>query len=118
MGMIRAGRLDRRVTILRTQAAADDGWQTVPGAFVSIGRRNASLRPVRGNERFEDLRRDARSVMSLWLRSDSLTRTITAKDAILADGVKYALVAPPVEVGRREGVELFLVEDAEIGIAA
>ncbi len=107
-GMIRAGQLDRRVTILRQGAPTHDGLQTVPGAFAPIGSRAASVRPAQGREAAEFLGKEAHAPMSIWLRYDSLTRTIVATDAIEYQGQRYQILAPPVEVGRREGIELLV----------
>ena len=106
---MKAGALDRTVTILRQQPSQHDGYQNKPGAFVAIGSRRASLKPARGREAFSELGTEAYSAMSLWLRYDRLTRSITAKDAVDVDGRRYQLIAPPMEIGRREGIELVVV---------
>ena len=49
-----------------------------------------------------------RAELSVWLRFDPVTRTITERDAIDYSGTRYEIVAPPVEIGRGEGIELFL----------
>ena len=106
--MIRAGQFDRRVTILRQGLPVHDGLQNLPGDFAPIGSRAASVRPAPGREAAEYLGKEAHAPMTMWLRYDSLTRTIVATDAIEYQGQRYQIVAPPIEVGRREGIELLV----------
>lgn len=112
-GKIRSGSLDRRVTLLRQGPADHDGYQRVPGAWNALASRSASLKPAKGAERFEIEGEIARAVMVLWLRRDSVTRTLTASDAVAIDGERFVIIAPPVEIGNREGVELHLVGSGE-----
>ncbi|MGB7407159.1 MAG: head-tail adaptor protein [Pontixanthobacter sp.] len=116
MGNIRAGNLNRKVEFLRAGASSHDGYQNVPGPHAAIGTAWASLKPAKGTERFADLGREARSVMSLWVRWSTVANSLTADDAVRIDGRIYAIVAPPVEIGRREGWELFLIEDNTIRV--
>lgn len=108
-GLIRGGQLDRRVTILRQGPASHDGYQNIPGAFAPIGTRWASVKPAMGREAVEHVQKEARQPMSIWLRYDALTASILPTDAIEYGGDRYAIVAPALEVGRREGIELFVV---------
>jgi head-tail adaptor len=110
-GLIRGGQLDRRVTILRQGPPTHDGLQNVPGEFAPIGARWASVKPAMGRETVEHFQKDARQPMSIWLRWDALTTSILPTDAIEFDGDRYAIVAPSLEVGRREGIELLVVAD-------
>lgn len=105
-GLIRSGKLDRRVRILQPGAPVDDGQQTLPGGFVEAGQRWAWVKPKMGREPIEAQGREARTPMSFWLRFDSLTRTIGADWALEMEGVHYSIIAPPIEVGRREGIEV------------
>lgn len=110
-GLLRGGALDRRVIILRQGPSVHDGLQNLPGAFAPIGTRWASVKPAMGREAVEHDQKEARAPMSIWLRFDSLTRTIAPTDAVELDGERYQIVAPAVEVGRREGIELLVVGD-------
>lgn len=107
--LINAGKLDRRVTVLRQGAAVDDGFTRVPGAWASIGSRWASVKPRMGREPVQVGSRAGEAVQSVWMRFDELTRTITAADAIEIEGQRFEIVAPPIEVGRREGIEVLIV---------
>jgi head-tail adaptor len=106
---MRAGSLDRRVTLLRRGAAVDNGYELVPGAWAPLGQRYASIRAERRNEATEQQGLTARRVMSLWLNNDALVRSLTAQDAVLFDARVYELVAEPVEVDRHRGIELLAV---------
>lgn len=109
MGAISAGRLDRRVKILRRLASSDDGYGTQPGDWALLAERWASVRPRMGKENPEAGGMTARAVTSFWLRFDEVTREITELDAVELDGVRYEIVVPPLQVGRREGIELLAV---------
>lgn len=106
MGHIRAGNLDRRVEILRASAGVDDGYTMKPGGLAAIATRWASVKPLTGRERIAAGGVEARSELTIWLRWDSVSKTITEKDAIRYQGEDYELVGSPIEIGNREGVEL------------
>lgn len=107
---LKAGSLNRRVSILRRGAPVDDGYTTAPAPYEWIGARFASVKPRMGREAVEAGGREARTIMSFWMRRDALARTITADDALELDGVRYEIVAPPIEVGAmREGIEVLAV---------
>ena len=101
-----AGSLDRRVAILRKGEPMHDGFTKTPGAEAVFAERWASVKPARGSEIVEFHGREGRMVMSFWLRFDEVTRTIVETDALDFEGRRFELVAPAMEIGRREGIEL------------
>jgi head-tail adaptor len=105
---VRAGSLDRRVKILR-RVLTHDGLQQVE-SWQLLGTRSASRMPVAGGERADADRRTSFPRYSLWMRIDSLTRSITSADAVGIDGQIYELLQPPLEVerSRRQGIELLV----------
>lgn len=103
---MKAGSLDRRVKILRRLPARDDGFATVPGEFALLAERWASVKPRPGSETTEAGGRTGHAVLSFWLRFDRVTRSIGERDALELDGRRFELIAPPLEIGRREGIEL------------
>ena len=109
MKLVRAGRLDRRVKILRRLPAVDDGYGPQPGKFVLLFECWSSVKPKFGGEAIEAAGREGRTVMSFWMRHDSETRGILTSDALELDGTRYEITAPPIEIGRREGIELLAV---------
>lgn len=106
--MIRAGTLDRRIAILRHGPAADDGSTMTPGELAPIAWRRASVKPARGSEALAQDGIEARRVMSVRMRSDEVTRAISETDKLLFDGAVWDIVAPPVPIGRREAIEIFV----------
>jgi head-tail adaptor len=104
--MLKAGNLDRRVQLLR-RTVNHDGLQKVESWQV-LGTRWASRKPLPGGERAEGDGRHSFARYSLWLRRDSITSTLTAADAVAIDGERFELIQPPLEVQRREGVELLV----------
>jgi SPP1 family predicted phage head-tail adaptor len=102
---MKAGTLDRRVSILRPAPASDDGYTTVEG-WVEVGQRWAAFKPQVGREAIEASGKDGMEAARFHLRHDSLTRTITELDVLEFENRRYAIIAPPIELGRREGVEL------------
>lgn len=115
---MQAGKFDRRVVLLRRAAGTDNGFEVVPGNWAELGSRLASVRPERRGEETEGAGLVARRVCSFWLRWDSLSRTLTATDAIQFDGRIYELTAEPEEIGRREGVAMVGVAGAVIAAPA
>ncbi|PKB19654.1 SPP1 family predicted phage head-tail adaptor [Novosphingobium kunmingense] len=109
VGAVRAGRLNRRVTILRRGAGSDDGYGKVPGAWQVLCARDASIKPARRNEVYEAAGTEGKAELTCWLRHDSVTRTIAETDAVVEGGRLYEIAATPMEVGNREGIELRIV---------
>ncbi len=106
MGVIRAGSLDRRVTLLRRGPDIDDGMGRAPGPWLRLGKRWASIKPLWRGEELASQGLSSRREISVWLRLDVKTRTVTAQDALAIDGLIYLLTGEPVMVGRREAIEL------------
>lgn len=113
---MKAGTLDRRVSILRNGPATDNGIEVLPGALGVLATRWASWKPANGREVFENQGREAKSGGTFWLRSDSATRHIHETDKVAFDGRLYDVLAIQ-ELGRREGIELIVAaDDAETEI--
>ncbi|MDG6079756.1 head-tail adaptor protein [Erythrobacter litoralis] len=106
-GKLRAGALDRRVELLKPGMGQDTGYTTRNMSEVA-GSRRASVKPAMGREKVQGLQLAGKAVLSIWMRSDALTRTIDETWSVRFEGDDYSLVAPPIEVGRREGVELLV----------
>jgi head-tail adaptor len=100
-----AGALDRRVTLLRLGAAVDDGY-TPTQEFETLAERWCKIIYQTGKEAVEAAGKDGMAAVRFRLRFDSLTRTLTEEDALEYEGARFAIVAPPLEIGRREGLEL------------
>lgn len=107
---MKAGNLDRRISILRAGAATDDGYTMVPGALGLLATRWAAWKPVTRREQYEDAANIAKAEGTFWLRSDSTTRQIVETDKLVHDGRTYEILGLS-EIGRREGIELLVVGD-------
>ena len=104
MAMLPAGKLDRRVTLMRTGAPIDDGYTTRPGELEELAQRWAWVKPAKGFERFEAEGREAKRTMAFWMRHDEVTATLSETDAIELDGRRYEITGIST-LGRREGIE-------------
>lgn len=109
---MKAGKLDRRITIQRQGAPTDNGIEMVPGALATYAVRWASWKPANGREVFENLGREAKAGGTFWLRYDSLTADIAATDLVEWDGRTWDIVSIN-QLGRLEGVELLVVAGDE-----
>lgn len=107
---MKAGALDRRITIQRQGAPTDNGIEEVPGALEALATRWASWRPANGREVFENLGREAKAGGTFWLRYDSVTADIRETDVVQFDGRQWGIVGIQ-ELDRREGIELIVVAD-------
>lgn len=102
---MKAGKLKRRVTILRQGAPLDDGITTKPGPWETLATRYAQDIRSRDREVFENLGIDAEVPMTFILRHDSVTKTITPLDRIGFEDKQFDIKSVN-EVGFREGVEV------------
>jgi len=109
---MRAGALDRIVTILRQGDSVDDGLQATPGAWATLAVRKAQRITSRSREVFESQGIDAIVPMTFVLRDDSVTRTITPADRISYAGRLYDLKSVS-ELGRRRWIECVGVANDE-----
>lgn len=109
---MKAGKLDRRITVQRQGEATDDGYTTQPGALEDYCTRWASWKPANGRETFEAQGREALAGGTFWLRWDSLSSGISTTDVVLFEGRTWDIAAVQ-QIGRREGVELIVVAGDE-----
>lgn len=104
--MLRAGKLDRRIQIMRAGAAVHDGFTKKPGPLAVFAARFASWQPSGGNRTFENFGREAKAGGTFWLRYDPTTAEITTTDIVRDESGRDWTILSIQEVGRREGVEL------------
>lgn len=113
---MKAGKLDRRITIQRQGPSTDNGIEEVPGALEDYATRWASWKPSNGREIFENLGREAKSGGTFWLRHDQRTRGIKATDIVKFDGRAWDILGVQ-ELGRREGIELIVSADDSVALS-
>ena len=104
MGM-RAGLLDRELPLKRrllgTQAADGSYPDATTVAYATVPARKTE---VGAREFFVAQTKDAESTVRFEIR----WRTdVAATDRVVCDGREYELIAPPSEIGRRDGLTLF-----------
>lgn len=108
--LLSAGKLDRRVTILRAGGASTDSWgEDDPGADVETVRW-ASVRPAPGTERFANAENAATAVMRFVFRWEA--GLVEPTDRLRHAGLTYD-VKSVTEIGRREGIEVLAVARVE-----
>lgn len=103
---MRAGTLDRRVTLLSPQAEVDDGYTTIPAGYAPAGTRKARYMPARTSEIFENEGIEAQRPVVWELQYDSLTATIDATWRLQYGARTYDIKGDPIEIGRRRGIRL------------
>lgn len=99
-----AGKLDRRITLLRYGETLDE-WNQPTDGWTNLGKRWASKQDVSDGEKLRAAQIGATVTTRFQVRWDSLTKTLTAADRIEYDGVTYA-ISGTKELGRREGIEI------------
>ena len=128
---MQAGKLDRLITIQRaTKTQGLDGHPSE--AWTSIGalRRPASMRPLRGDERFNDPQWVANEQIEFRVRYASGIADLEPKDRIIYPAITSAELndspQPDVEerrihdiiavheIGRREGLQIITVRRTDV----
>jgi SPP1 family predicted phage head-tail adaptor len=107
---MKAGRLDRRVKILRLQAGVPNELNEVEETWQEVAEVWAQQRPDRGSERFAAAQVAGTSVMTFHIRYRS---DVTVRDRLEYEGRVYEIIAPPREIGRREMTEIDAVARAD-----
>lgn len=94
---MRAGKLDRRLTVLRFGETGRDALNQPIEGFSPVARVWAQQRPIRGEERFEAQQVAASQVMTFHIR---YRKDLTVKDRVLYDGREWD-IKDVREIGRR-----------------
>lgn len=98
--------MDRRVQFLRA-SEINDGYQTRLGPHEPYGSPVwASKTPVSDGERFRAGAVAQDMTDRFVVRYSALTASITGADRLTCEGVTYAVIGRPKEIGRREGFEI------------
>jgi SPP1 family predicted phage head-tail adaptor len=103
--MIRAGSMDRRIALRhRALASSDPNGQQKPSWPTTYATVWARKIEVSGREFVQAQTTDAQSTVRFEIRYRD---DVVATDQVICDGKTYQLIAPPSEIGRREGLTLF-----------
>lgn len=100
---MRAGKLDRRLTILRETQTGVNGFNEPVLAWAPVATVWAQQRPDRGSERFAAAQVAGTAVMTFHIR---FRGDVTVVDRLEYEGTVYEIVAPPRELGRRVVLEI------------
>lgn len=123
---MRAGRLDRRITIQRRSTAASSSGEPVETWTTIVTRRAASMSPVRGEERFGEPQLVAREQVEFQVRWSADVAALQPQDRVIYPALSESSPEdePDVrniydvhavhEVGRREGVRLITERRADV----
>lgn len=108
--LLAAGKLDRRVTILRPTYTTDASNERIAGEPDET-ERFASVRPAPGTERFRSAETAAEAPMRFVFRYEPDLVRVT--DSIRHDDGRTYAVASVTEIGRREGLEVLATARGE-----
>lgn len=128
---MRAGPLDRLITIQRnTPTPGEDGHPSDSWSSVGALRRHASMRPVRGDERFTTPQYVALEQIEFRIRYAVAVSALTPLDRIIYPALTEAESgsSPPVmietrrihdilavhEIGRRDGLQILTARRADV----
>lgn len=111
--MLKAGKLDRRITLQRHLTTRDDFNNPVETWF-DLCTVWASFEPVSDGERFRAGERASEISARFQIRYSSQVKDVTPKDRLVFGGRVYSITHVK-EIGRREGLELTAVgrDDAQ-----
>jgi SPP1 family predicted phage head-tail adaptor len=100
---MRAGDLDRRITLKSRAQSTQDALGAPTEAFTTIATVWAKWMPQKASERWSSAQEVdmARGEFLIRWRSD-----VSGLDEVVFDGSRYEVDGQPVEVGRREGLRI------------
>lgn len=104
---MKAGKLDRRITIQRAMITRDDYNEEV-STWADLCTVWAAYEPVRDGERFRAGERAAELSARFQIRWSSKVAEVSAEDRLMFQGKVYEITHTK-EIGRREGIELTTV---------
>lgn len=102
---VRAGDLDRRITLQRASTAQDHGTGEEVATWVPIATVWASKRDVSDGERLASAQVQASITTRFVIRWSLGVSDLNPKDRVMFEGRIYDIAAVK-EIGRREGIEI------------
>lgn len=106
---MRAGQLDRRITLKRLETTQDDYGQDIE-TWHTVATVWAAWEPLKGNRRFAAQQVIETAAGSFVIRYRS---GLSALHAVEYNGNRYDIHGEPEEIGRREGLRLHVSRRAE-----
>lgn len=107
---MRAGKLDRRLTIRRLVETGRDAMNAPVVEWSDVATVWAQQRLNRGSERFAAEQVSGTAVMTFHIRYRA---DLTITDRLVYEGREYEIIAPPREIGRRVVSEIDAVARAD-----
>lgn len=107
---MRAGKLDRRLTIRRLTETGRNAYNEPIIEWADVASVWAQQRPDRGSERFSAAQVAGTSVMTFHIRYRS---DVSVQDRLVYEGREYEIIAPPREIGRRVVTEIDAIARAD-----
>lgn len=111
---MRAGALDRRVTLQRASLSKDDFNNDVE-AWVDIATVWASYEPVRDGEKFRAGETAAGLSARFVIRYSSMVKDVDPRFRLILDGKPYAIIGVKETGGRGVGLEITCAGRADDG---
>ena len=108
---MKAGRLDRRITLERFSTTVDAYNEPVK-AWGVLAVRWASYEPISDGERFRAAETQASASARFQIRWSTAVSDLNPKDRLSHDGVTHQILNVK-EIGRREGIEITAVARAD-----
>jgi SPP1 family predicted phage head-tail adaptor len=124
--MMRAGRLDRTITIERKAVTHSPSGQPIETWAPLVSRCSASVTPLSGDERFSAPQYVAREQVQFEIRWSQDVATVQAKDRIVYPATTSVSPAPVpaerdiydiihvAEIGRRRGLRIVAARRADV----
>lgn len=112
---MRAGSLDRRITIQRKSITQSDSGEEIV-TWVDVAEVWAQKVEDRGDERFARQQLVGHAIVTFRIRWSDTVKEVTDEHQIVFDGRSYDITAVR-EIGRREGVEMDAFALAEQPVA-
>ena len=122
---MRAGQLDRKITIQRQVTTQDDAGQEIAYWSPLASRLSASATPVSGDERFAASQFVGKRVIEFRIRYSTALADVNPLDRIIYPAMADESPPEPAEneifdiqdvreIGRREGLQIFAVSRSEV----
>lgn len=110
---MKAGRLDRTITLFTPGDPVDDGYTTHPGEPENKGTRKAALISARTREIFENSGPEVERPVIFEVRSDPLTRQMTEVWTLEYEGRSYNIRSVAESSERRKFIRIEAVTGDE-----
>ena len=105
--MTRPGRLDRRLELYRDTSTTQGIYGDHIEAWTLIGSRWSEIAPGRGREVFAQESERASQAVTITIRADEVTRTLTPADRVRdTDGIEYDIQAVADKFTEHRYIEL------------